>query len=113
MPEALMPEYILSLAVGSIVPTVCGIVIGFLVSRIKRLAKSHSEHEEAQNRERRVQLITLRLAIYDDHFDIDEKLEAYELYASGGGNHRTKKYMDNLLGMDVDDFIEHRKRKGQ
>ncbi len=114
MPEALMPEYILSLAVGSIVPTVCGIVIGYLVSKIKRVATAHNEQVAALNaqrqRDKKIQQITLRMAIYDEHFDTDEKLEAYELYAEYGGNHRTKRYMDELLGVDVDDYLAHRKR---
>lgn len=114
MPDALMPEFIISLVVSSVVTTICGAIIGYLISRIKTGISNHNEAMEAIEKNRKyseqIQLITLRMAIYDEHFDIDEKLEAYELYSVRGGNHRTKKYMDDLVGMDVDAYLEHRKK---
>jgi hypothetical protein len=50
-------------------------------------------------------LTVCRLAIYDDHFSIDEKVDAYRTYRAHGGNHQTKKYMDNLLGEDADAYL--------
>lgn len=109
MLEALMPEYVVSLVVSSVVTTVCGTVIGFLISKVKYAADSHKAQLEAieaqRKRDEKIDLITLRMAIYDEHFDIDEKLEAYVLYRERGGNHRTKRYMDDLVGMDVDGFL--------
>lgn len=114
MPDALMPEFILSLVVSSVVTTLCGTAIGILISRLKGAAAGHKETMEAMEAQRKrteqIELITLRMAIYDDHFDLDEKLDAYILYAERGGNHRTKKYMDEKLGMDVDEYIEKHKR---
>ena len=113
MPDALMPEFILSLVVSSVVTTLCGTIIGILISRLKSVAVNHKETIEAMEAQRKrteqIELITLRMAIYDEHFDIDEKLEAYVLYRDRGGNHRTKRYMDEVLGTDVDDFLDHRK----
>jgi hypothetical protein len=37
---------------------------------------------------------------------VDEKLSAYKVYSSHGWNHQTKKYMDDLVGEDVDGYIE-------
>ncbi len=109
MPDALMPEFILSLVVSSIVTTLCGAVIGYLISKVKYAATNHKEQvaalEEQHKRDEKIDLITLRMAIYDEHFDTDEKLEAYVLYRELGGNHRTKWYMDELVGMDVDVFL--------
>ena len=51
-------------------------------------------------------IMTCRMAIYNDHFSIDEKLSAYITYRSQGQNHRTKKYMDEQVGGDVDEYIE-------
>ena len=114
MPDALMPEFILSLVVNSAVSTICGAIIGYLISKIKNSAAHHKETMEVikKNREEdeQIQLITLRMAIYDEHFDLDEKLEAYDIYRHRGGNHRTKKYMDEKLGTDVDDFLDRRKK---
>lgn len=114
MPDALMPEFILSLVVSTVVTTVCGAVIGFLISRVKIATENHKSTAEILTEQsealKRIELITYRMAIYDDHFDIDEKLEAYELYRNRGGNHRTKAYMDEKLGMDVDEFLDHRNR---
>lgn len=114
MPDALMPEFILSLVVSSVVTTFCGTIIGVLISRLKGAAANHKETIEAMEAQRKrteqIELITLRMAIYDEHFDIDEKLEAYVLYSERGGNHRTKKYMDEQVGMDVDEYIERHKK---
>ena len=114
MPAALMPEFILSLVISSVVTTICGAVIGYLISKIRTTISNHNEAMDAIEKNRKdneqIQLITLRMAVYDDHFDVDEKLEAYELYRDRGGNHKTKTYMDKLVGMDVDAYLEHRKK---
>lgn len=50
-------------------------------------------------------MTTYRIAIYDSHFSIDEKLEAYSKYKALGGNHKTKLYMDTLINEDVDEYL--------
>lgn len=109
MPEALMPEFILSLIVSSVVTTICGLIIGRLSSRISGMNKARQEYaeQEAEYRKQaeKIDIITLRMAIYDEHFDLDEKLEAYVLYKAKHGNHRTKKYMDEQVGRDVDEYL--------
>lgn len=51
-------------------------------------------------------ITTYRIAIYDSHFSVDEKLEAYSKYKALGGNHKTKAYMDELIGEDVDGYLD-------
>ena len=51
-------------------------------------------------------MTTYRIAIYDSHFSVDEKLEAYSKYKALGGNHKTKAYMDELIGEDVDGYLD-------
>ena len=51
-------------------------------------------------------IMTCRMAVYNDHFSIDEKLSAYITYRSRGQNHHTKTYMDEQVGCDVDEYIE-------
>lgn len=51
-------------------------------------------------------IMTCRMAIYNEHFSIDEKLSAYITYRDQGQNHHTKTYMDEQVGCDVDEYIE-------
>jgi len=51
------------------------------------------------------------MAVYDEHFNIDEKVEAYGIYRDMGGNHQTKTYMDGLVGCDIDEYIERHRKK--
>ena len=51
-------------------------------------------------------IMTCRMAIYNDHFSIDEKISAYIIYRDQGQNHHTKKYMDEQVGCDIDEYIE-------
>ena len=55
--------------------------------------------------------MTCRMAIYDEHFTTDEKIDAYIVYRDKcHGNHQTKKYMDELVGCDIDEYIEKHKK---
>lgn len=58
-------------------------------------------------------LMTCRLVIYNEHFSTDEKLDAYVVYRDQcHGNHKTKTYMDSVVGCDVDEYLSrHRKEK--
>jgi len=51
-------------------------------------------------------IMTCRMAIYNDHFSIDEKISAYIIYRDQHQNHHTKKYMDEQVGCDIDEYIE-------
>lgn len=102
--EVLQP-YVL----GWLVPTVLGGLLGYAIGLIKKL-KAAKEHEDETLKDMQdtldaIALMTCRLAIYDEHFSTDEKAEAYRLYRKKGGNHQTKKYMDNLLGEDADVYL--------
>ena len=91
-----------------------GALVGALVSKLKT-AKSavndaKSERAELKHIMEQNVVMTCRMVIYDSHFSIDEKLDAYVIYKDYGGNHTTKTYMDKLVGMDVDEYLErHRK----
>lgn len=92
-----------------LVPTVLGGLLGYAIGLIKKLraAKEHEDEtlKDMQDTLDAIALMTCRLAIYDEHFSTDEKIEAFRLYRKKGGNHETKKYMDNLLGEDVDAYL--------
>ncbi len=104
-----MLELISTALITSIISALVGATVGALVSQAKTV-KQHSDEERqeaADTREliKQNTIMTCRMAIYDEHFDVDEKLEAYKVYSANGGNHRTKTYMDELVGGDVDEYI--------
>lgn len=101
--------------ITALISSLVGALVGALVSKLKTAAHAvnDAKRERAELREIMEQniVMTCRLAIYDEHFTVDEKLDAYEIYRDYGGNHQTKKYMDNLVGCDVDEYLEkHPKR---
>lgn len=88
----------------ALVSSVVGALVGAVVSKIKTVSRTAEESKETQ---RQTLLLTCRMAIYDDHFSVDEKLDAYVTYRDiCHGNHQTKKYMDKLVGCDVDEYLE-------
>lgn len=96
-------------AFTGVLSSVIGALVGAIVSKIKTI-KQQTEIERAEAEELRdlvIQntLLTCRMAIYDDHFSIDEKIEAYKIYKTHGGNHKTKIYMDGVVGLDIDEYI--------
>lgn len=98
------------------VSSVVGAVVGALVSKIKTVRKAADDARKSNDELKQIMeqniIMTCRMAIYDEHFTVDEKLDAYEIYRDNGGNHQTKKYMDELVGSDVDDYIEKQRKKG-
>jgi hypothetical protein len=98
----------------TIITTTCSAIVsaivGAAIARVKTSRRAHAERAaESAKLERIVKenaLLCCRMAIYDEHFDIDEKIETYKLYRSLGGNHQTKTYMTNLVGMDIDQYLE-------
>lgn len=93
-----------------VLTAVLGAMAGWLASRLE---SAKAKREESQNANKRLladvdalTLMVCRLTIYNDRFDIEEKLDAYKTYRAKGGNYRTKQEMDKLLGEDVDDYLE-------
>lgn len=82
-------------------------LITALATKLARLTREQREHDRREKRQLdSMALMVFRMAVYDEHFDLGEKLEAYVLYREHGGNHQTKAYMDRLLGEDVDEYLE-------
>lgn len=83
-------------------------------ARIAKLAREQREHDRREKSQLdAMALMVFRMAVYDDHFALSEKLEAYVLYREHGGNHETKAYMDRLIGEDVDDYLERHPPSGR
>lgn len=102
--------------ITALISSLVGAVVGALVSKMKTAAKAvndaKTERAELKNIMEQNIVMTCRMAIYDNHFSIDEKLDAYEIYRSYGGNHQTKQFMDKQVGCDVDEYIERHRKKG-
>lgn len=95
--DALLP-YVL----GWVVPTVLAAVAGYLKGK---LSKAKADADDSRDTLNAVAVMVCRMAIYDEHFSTDEKVDAYAIYTAKGGNHHIKKYMDNLLGEDADAYL--------
>lgn len=100
--------------VDSVILSVLSALIVALVTWLAQEVRSKTEDTLAYRREREGvertrDMIIFRMAVYDEHFSVEEKLEAYQLYRSVGGNHKTKAYMDSLLGEDVDVYLKRHK----
>lgn len=97
--------------ITALVSSVIAAVVSAVVMKIKMVRKA-SEDARQSNEELKDLILqntkmTCRMTIYDSHFSTDEKLEAYVIYRDKcHGNHQTKKYMDDLVGCDVDGYIE-------
>ena len=99
----------------SIDSAILSVLSALVIASITTLARSlHRRADETiayrrkrEREERTRDMIMYRMAVYDEHFSVDEKLEAYVLYRTAGGNHKTKEYMDSLIGEDVDVYLEH------
>ena len=72
-------------------------------SRIEEERKSAAEMRELI---KQYTIMTCRMAFYNSHFSIDEKISAYIIYRDQGQNHHTKTYMDEQVGCDIDEYIE-------
>ena len=110
---------IVTTAITALISAIVGAIVGAVVAKIKTVTHDAQQAAENASRERaelkelmrQSIVMTCRLAIYDDHFTVDEKLDAYTIYRDNGGNHQTKKYMDELVGCDVDEYIERHRKK--
>ena len=96
--------------ITALISSLVGALVGALVSKLKtaKNAVSDAKNERAELKSIMEQniVMTCRMAIYDEHFTVDEKLDAYKIYRDYGGNHTTKKFMDELVGCDVDEYLE-------
>ena len=103
-------DALLATALTAFISSSVGAIVGALVSKIKTVRRQGEEQKrEAEDLKLMITqntVMTCRMAVYDEHFSIDEKLEAYKIYRSRGGNHKTKTYMDDLVGGDVDEYLE-------
>lgn len=108
-------ELLFTTAITALISSAVGALVGALVSKIKTVRKAADDARKSNDELKQIMeqniIMTCRLAIYDEHFTVDEKLEAYEIYRDNGGNHQTKKYMDELVGSDVDIYIEKHRKK--
>lgn len=106
-------EPIYMAVVTALISSVVGAIVSAVVMKLRLTkkaiddAKLERERYNAELKELMLQntKLTCRLAIYDEHFSVDEKLSAYKVYSSHGWNHQTKKYMDDLVGCDVDEYL--------
>ena len=110
-----MLDPILSTVLTPLISSVIGAIVGAVVAKVRlvRKASSDAKHdaEELREMQRLNLMMTCRMAVYDNHFSVDEKLEAYEIYRDYGGNHQTKQFMDKQVGCDVDEYIEKHRKK--
>lgn len=95
-------ETIQPYVLGWLIPTVLSAAVGYLAATIKRM---RADAEEGKEMQKFILLTVCRLAIYDDHFSVDEKAETYRVYRKHGGNHDAKRYMSELLGEDADAYL--------
>lgn len=105
-----MVHTLIMTAVTALISSAVGAFVGSIITKVKTVREQgrQAQLDAAELKEllRQNILWTCRMAIYDDHFSIDEKLEAYKVYRDQGGNHKTKTYMDDQVGMDVDEYLE-------
>lgn len=110
-------QIIITTAITALISSTIGAIVAAIVSKIKiTKRKAEQAKEQAEQAKKDAEdlklmitqntIMTCRIAIYDEHFSTDEKLEAYKIYRDRGGNHQTKTYMDKLVGGDVDEYLE-------
>lgn len=91
--------------IGWLVPTVLAAVAGYLGGQLRKVKEYKRKMDEDRRTLDELTLMVCRMSIYDEHFSTDEKVDAYRIYREKGGNHQTKKYMDELLGEDADAYL--------
>ena len=98
--------------ITALISSVIAAIVSAVVMKIKMIRKTTDDAKKSSEELKELILqntkMTCRMTIYDSHFSTDEKLEAYVIYRDKcHGNHQTKKYMDELVGTDVDEYLEH------
>lgn len=111
-----MLEPLAATALTALISSVVGALVGAVVAKVRLIRKATDdakrESQEMREMQRLNLMMTCRMAVYDEHFSVDEKVEAYGIYRDMGGNHQTKTYMDGLVDCDIDDYIERHRKKG-
>lgn len=93
-----------------ITPTLSYVITGLLGTLVGYLAMRLKRYRKRDDIIRRLALMTCRSVIYQpDIYDVDERVSAYILYRSLGGNHRTKSELSKQIGEDVDTYVERHK----
>lgn len=97
--------------VTALVSSVIAAIVSAVVMKIKMVRKATADAKKSNEELKSLILqntkMTCRMTIYDEHFSIDEKLEAYTIYRDKcHGNHQTKQFMDELVGCDVDEYLK-------
>lgn len=97
--------------ITALISSIIAAVVSAVVMKVKVVRKAADDAKKSNEELKDLILqntkMTCRMTIYDSHFSTDEKLEAYVIYRDKcHGNHQTKKYMDDLVGMDVDEYLE-------
>lgn len=101
-------ELLITTAITALISSAVGALVGAMVSKIKTSTTEARDMREMQIMNLKM---TCRMAIYDEHFTTDEKIDAYIVYRDKcHGNHQTKKFMDELVGCDIDEYIEKHKK---
>ncbi len=103
-------EPIIVSVITALVSSVIAALVSAVVMKIKMVRKATDDAKKSNEELKDLILqntkMTCRMTIYDSHFSTDEKLEAYVIYRDKcHGNHQTKKYMDDLVGCDVDEYL--------
>lgn len=98
-------------ALSSLISALVAAVVSAVVMKVRVVRKASAdakqESEEVKDLVLHIATMVCRMVIYSDKFSIDEKLEAYVVYRDKcHANHLTKKHMDGLVGMDVDEYLE-------
>ena len=101
-------ETLITTIITAVISSIIGALVGAVVAKLKTATKDAADMREMQ---RLNLMMTCRMAVYDDHFSVDEKVEAYAIYRDFGGNHQTKTYMDEMVGCDIDEYIEKHRKK--
>lgn len=91
--------------IGWAVPTVLAAIAGYLGGQLRKVREYKRKMDDDRRTLDELTLMVCRMSIYDEHFSTDEKVDAYRIYREKGGNHQTKKYMDELLGEDADAYL--------
>lgn len=91
--------------IGWAVPTALAAIAGYLGGQLRKVREYKRKMDDDRRTLDELTLMVCRMSIYDEHFSTDEKVDAYRIYREKGGNHQTKKYMDELLGEDADAYL--------
>lgn len=79
-------EVIQPYLIGWLVPTILAAVVGYLGGQLRKVKEYKRKMDEDRRTLDELTLMVCRMAIYDEHFSTDEKVDAYRIYREKGGN---------------------------